>query len=706
MLLCPACGRDNPDGARFCNACAAPLSDGTVRVREERKIVSVLFVDLVGFTARSERLDPEDVRAILRPYYTRVRSEIEGFGGTVEKSIGDAVMAVFGAPVAHGDDPERAVRAALAVRAAVDELNAGDPELALQVRLAVNTGEAIVAVGADADRGEGIVAGDVVNTASRLQTAAPTNGILVGEGTYRATRALFEYREVDPFAVKGKAEPVRAWLAVAARAAPGERAASTAPMLGRVHEVAVLHRIFDGVVSDRRPHLVTVVGDAGIGKTRLATEFTDQLAGEGIRVLRGRSLPYGVSTLYGAFTQHVKQFAGIYASDDISSGAEKLRAALVGLVGAHAAEELASHLELLTGLRTEGEVADRQILFLAARRFIEALARDQPTVLVFEDIHWADSGTHDLLEALASRIRDVPLMLLALARPDLLLARPGWGGGLPAYTALPLETLGQRDANDLADRLLGGIHADVHRAIDTAEGNPLFIEELVASVLERRDLAGETLPTTIRELVSARLDALPASERTVLLDASVVGKVFWRGALEQLDGDAAGLSAVLDSLEARDLIRRESFSWIEQDEQFTFKHAVIRDVAYATLPRTRRKSLHAGVAAFLEDATASSAATATALAQHWREAGDVARARPYLLVAADQAFRGWAKDEAAVLYAQALELISATTEPKLRGEVARKRALAIASIIHIEDAQSLARRQEPESRPAAGSPPA
>ena len=313
-------------------------------------------------------------------------------------------------------------------------------------------------------------------------------------------------------------------------------------------------------------------------------------------------------------------------------------------------------------------------------------------MLVFEDIHWADSGTHDLLEALASRIRDVPLMLLALARPDLLLARPGWGGGLPAYTALPLETLGQRDANDLADRLLGGIHADVHRAIDTAEGNPLFIEELVASVLERRDLAGETLPTTIRELVSARLDALPASERTVLLDASVVGKVFWRGALEQLDGDAAGLSAVLDSLEARDLI--------------TFKHAVIRDVAYATLPRTRRKSLHAAVAAFLEDATASSAATATALAQHWREAGDVARARPYLLVAADQAFRGWAKDEAAVLYAQALELISATTEPKLRGEVARKRALAIASIIHIEDAQSLARRQEPESRPAAGSPPA
>ncbi|MFL5967668.1 MAG: AAA family ATPase [Gaiellaceae bacterium] len=696
MATCPACGQENPAGARFCNACAAPLAEARPAAREERKIVSVLFVDLVGFTARSERLDPEDVRGILRPYYARVRTEIEEFGGTVEKFIGDAVMAVFGAPIAHGDDPERAVRAALAVRSAVEELNTREPELELQIRIAVNTGEAIVAVGASADRGEGIVAGDVVNTASRLQGAAPTNGILAGEGTFRATRTLFEYREVEPFAVKGKSEPLRAWLALGARAAPGERVASTAPMLGRVHEVAALHRIFAGVVADRRPHLVTIVGDAGIGKTRLATEFTDQLEREGIRVLRGRSLPYGVSTLYGAFTQHVKQFAGIYASDDIEPGAAKLRTALVGLVGADAAVDLASHLELLIGLRTEGEVADRQILFLAARRFTEALAREQPTVLVFEDIHWADTGTHDLLETLASRIRDVPLMLVALARPDLLLSRPGWGGGMPAYTALPLETLGARDAHELADRLLGGTRLDIHGVVETAEGNPLFIEELVASVVERHEAAGRGLPTTIRELVSARLDALPASERTVLLDAAVVGKVFWRGALERLNGHVPDLSEVLDSLESRDLIRRESFSWIEREEQFTFKHMMIREVAYATLPRTRRRELHAAVAEFLEESTASSAATATALAQHWREAGEAERARRYVLLAADQAFMGWAKDEAAALYGQALELID-DSEPDLRREVARKRALAAASLIHIADARELARRQEPET---------
>jgi predicted ATPase len=467
-------------------------------------------------------------------------------------------------------------------------------------------------------------------------------------------------------------------------------------MLGRVHEVAVLHRIFDGVVADRRPHLVTIFGDAGIGKTRLATEFTDQLEREGIRVLRGRSLPYGVSTLYGAFTQHVKQFAGIFASDDMQAGAAKLHEGLETLVGSDAAAELASHLDLLIGLDSEGEVGERQILFLAARRFVEALAREQPTVLVFEDIHWADTGTHDLLEALASRIRDVPLMLLALARPDLLNSRPGWGGGLPAYTALPLETLSAEDAHELADRLLGDARPEVHGVLATAEGNPLFIEELVAAVVERSAADRETLPTTIRELVSARLDALPPDERTVLLDAAVVGKVFWRGALERLNGHSSSLLEVLDALESRDLIRREPFSWIEREEQFAFKHMMIREVAYATLPRTRRRELHAAVAEFLEDATASAAATATALAQHWREAGDAERARRYLLLAGDQAFRGWAKDEAAALYAQALELIP-ESEPELRREVARKRALALAAIIHIEDAQYLARRQEPET---------
>ena len=690
MIICPNCERENPDDAAFCNACGTPLEKPAAR--EERKIVTVLFVDLVGFTARAEQLDPEDVRAILNPYYTRLRSEIEVFGGTVEKFIGDAVMAVFGAPVAHGDDPERAVRAALAVREAVTQMNEAEPELDLQVRLAVNTGEAIVALGANPDLGEGLVAGDVVNTASRLQTAAPTNGILVGQATHRATRGSFEYAEVEALVVKGKRAPVRAWLANSASSGPGERASSGVPMLGRVHELAVLNRIFDGVVADRRPHLVTVVGDAGIGKTRLGVEFSDRLEREGARVLRGRSLPYGAVTTYGTFAQHVKGFAEIFANDDAELGREKLRAA-IGTLECEDAEELSSDLALLIGLEAGREVPDRQTLFRAARRFVELLAADQPTVLLFEDIHWAGSGTFDLVEMLASRVRDVPLLLLALARPDLQHARPGWGGGMPAYTALSLQALDDESAAELALQLLGAeVEAATSRVVETAEGNPLFIEELAASVAERSPASAAPLPTTIRELISARLDALPPSERTVLLDAAVVGKLFWLGALESLDGSVGDLPELLDSLEARDLVRREPLSWIEGDEQYTFKHVMIREVAYATLPRTSRRELHAAVARFLEEATGDAAATATALAEHWREAGDAERALEYIELAGDQAAGGWAKDEAAALYAQGLELLP-DGDPRHR-QLARKHALAAAAGVHVADMRIMARRGE------------
>jgi class 3 adenylate cyclase len=693
VITCPNCKRENPDDAAFCNACGTPLDKPAAR--EERKIVTVLFVDLVGFTARAEQLDPEDVRAILNPYYTRLRSEIEVFGGTVEKFIGDAVMAVFGAPVAHGDDPERAVRAALAVRDAVAQMNESEPELDLQVRLAVNTGEAIVALGANPDLGEGLVAGDVVNTASRLQTAAPTNGILVGQATHRATRGLFEYAEVEALVVKGKRAPVRAWVANSASSVPGERASTGVPMLGRVHELAVLNRILDGVVADRRPHLVTIVGDAGIGKTRLGVEFSDRLEREGARVLRGRSLPYGAVTTYGTFAQHVKGFAEIFANDDAEVGREKLHAA-INTLECEDAEELSSDLALLIGLEAGREVPDRQTLFRAARRFVELLAADQPTVLLFEDIHWAGSGTFDLVEMLASRVRDVPLLLLALARPDLQHARPGWGGGMPGYTALSLQALDDESAAELALQLLGAeVEAATSRVVETAEGNPLFIEELAASVAERSPASSGPLPTTIRELISARLDALPASERTVLLDAAVVGKVFWLGALESLDGSVGDLPELLDSLEARDLVRREALSWIERDEQYTFKHVMIREVAYATLPRTRRRELHAAVARFLEEATGDAAATATALAEHWHEAGETERALEYIELAGDQAAGGWAKDEAAALYAQALELIP-DGDPRRR-QLGRKHALAAAATVHVDDMRIMARRSEAEA---------
>jgi class 3 adenylate cyclase len=692
MAPCATCGQDNPAGARFCNSCGATLQAD--EQRDERKIVTVLFVDLVGFTARAELLDPEDVREILQAYHTRVKAEIERFGGVVEKFIGDAVMGVFGAPAAHGDDPERAVRAAMAVREAVAAMNEADPELDLQVRVAVNTGEAIVSLGARAEAGEAMVAGDVVNTASRLQNAAPTNGILVGEETYRATRSLLVYEEAEAVTAKGKSAPLRVWLAQGARTDPGERTLSTVPMLGRENELAVLERIFESIVAEERSHLVTVLGDAGIGKTRLAAEFTTGLEEKGVTVLRGRSLPYGASTLYGPFTQVVKQFTGIFASDDEASAKTKLRTGLGDLFPDGSSEELAAHLELLMGLGTEEEeVTNRQTLFLAARRFTEGLTSRGPVVLVFEDIHWADSGTLDLLEVLASRVRGAPLLLLALTRPVLLLERPGWGGGLTAHTALSLEALSEHEAQELASLLAVGVAEgeEAARLAATSEGNPLFIEELVASVRERPDGTAAALPTSIRGLLSARLDALPAAERSVLLDAAVVGKVFWRGALER-DGNGIDLDETLDALEARDLIRRESLSWIEGEEQFSFKHVMIRDAAYATLPRATRKQLHASAAAFLEEATAGAAATATALAQHWREAGEPARAVGYLVVAGDQAGRGWAKDEAARLYGEALELLPEDDADRRR-EISRKRALALVASQHVEDALNLTRER-------------
>jgi class 3 adenylate cyclase len=695
MAACTQCGQANPEGARFCNSCGATLVDASREVHEERRIVTVLFADMAGFTARAERLDPEDVRAILDRYYTRLRAEIESFGGTVEKFIGDAVVAVFGAPIAHGDDPERAMRAAFGVRDAVAQMNASDPHLNLEVRIAVNTGEAIVSL-TSMELREGMVAGDVVNTASRLQSAAPGDGVLVGEETYRATRSSFDFEAVEPLVVKGKREPVRAWLALRPRVGPGERELSAVPMLGRIHELGALQRTFERVVADRRPHLVTVFGDAGIGKTRLAAEFATHAETRGVQVLRGRSLPYGESTPYGPFSQHVKQFAAIFASDHVSAAQQKLQQALTAVTTTDAASEIAGRLELLIGLSTGGEVADRQILFRAARRFAETLAEAGPTLLVFEDLHWADSGTLDLLEVLASRVRDVPLMLLALARPDLLATRPAWGGGLPAYTALSLEPLAQADARELAALLLQRRARDQHelRVVETAEGNPLFIEELAAATIERPASSAADLPTTIRELISARLDGLPPEQRVVLFDAAVVGKVFWRGALERMRSDGEAVSDALDSLEERDLIRHEPRSWIEHEDQFAFKHALIRDVAYATLPRARRKELHGSVAQFLEQATAGAGATATALARHWREAGENERAVEYLLLAAEQAGRGWAKDEAATLYGEALELC---TDPDRHREIHRKQALALVAYQRVVDVQ---RSFRPENRPA------
>ena len=641
--------------------------------------MTILFVDLVGFTARSERLDPEDVRAIQSPYFARVRAAIEAFGGTVEKYIGDAVMAVFGAPVAHGDDSERAVRAALAILDTVAELNAAAPELDLQVWIAVNTGEALVSLAANAAQGEGIVAGDVVNTAARLQSAAPPNGIIVGEETYLATRSTIDYEEAEPVIAKGKQAPVRVWRAFGTHTAPGERAAGRVPMLGRATELEALRSIWARVVAERRPQLVTLFGPAGIGKSRLTAEFTELVQRDGARVVRGRSLPYGEVTPYGSFAAQVKQVAGMFDTDPVGEATAKLERAMAGLFDGEGAE-VASHLAMLIGVGREDAVGDRQTLFFAARRFVEALANDTPTVLVFEDIHVAAASMLELLETLASRVRDVPLLLLTQARPELLGERPSWGGGLPAYSAVQLAPLAGDDANELARRLLEAAGAETtstEKLAEVSEGNPLFLEELTASLAEGRGEADE-LPTSIRGIVAARIDALPAAEREALLDAAVVGKVFWPGALGAPSPEA------LDALEGRDLVRRDPVSRLGEHPQFAFKHQLIREVAYGTLPRARRRERHHAIALFLEEAVPDTGDVAPALGLHWREAGHDERAARYYVEAGDQANRGWAKDQAAEYYAQALEVIPEDALD-LRRETAKRYALAAQAWIHVPE---------------------
>jgi predicted ATPase len=596
-------------------------------------------------------------------------------------------MAVFGAPTAHGDDPERAVRAALAVRDAVAALNARQPELELRIRGAVNTGEAVVTLSARPERGEAMVAGDVVNTASRLQQHAPVGEIIVGEETYRATRAAIEYAPLEAVTAKGKTAPIEAWRAVAPASAMGVRDLSTTPFVGRGREVGLLDATWERVELECRPHLVTVLGPSGVGKSRLSAEFTERISSRGGRVVRGRCLPYRERSPYGAFAMQVKDLAGIFDSDDLAVATEKLRSLVERLVGKEEAEAVAAHIAILLGFETTTSAPDRNSLFQSVRVFIEAGARDQATVFIFEDIHWADPVLLDLIELLAGRLHDLPVLLLTLARPELLDNRPGWGGGLLAYHALPLEPLDGPDAAQLALHLLG---ADTKAAqvAESAEGNPLFIEQLAAVLSERRPEEADTLPTTVRGLVAARLDALPAEERAVILDASIVGRVFWRGALDRIARDPACLAEALAGLERRDLVRRDSISRIEGDEQWSFKHLLIRDVAYDLQPRARRREGHRHSAEFIEESTPEVGEAGAALARHWRGAGELEHAVKHFVAAAEEAERGWAKQYAVTLYKEALDMTPADDLERVR--FLRKRlAVAQQAYMHVEDAHLL-----------------
>jgi class 3 adenylate cyclase len=690
---CASCGQENPAIARFCLACGRPLADGDAARREERRLISVLFVDLVGFTSRAEHLDPEDVQALLRPYHDAVRDEMESFGGVVEKFIGDAVVGVFGAPTAYGDDAERAVRAALAVRDALSERDEADPRLDLKVRIAVNTGEALVVLNARPELGEAMVAGDVVNTASRLQTAAPVGAILVGEETHRATRDAILYAPTPAVEAKGKELPVDAWIALREMRLPGAREV-TGHLVGRDHELEVLRGIWERVAAERRPNLVTLIGPAGVGKTRLAVEFATMVRSRGGRTVRGRTLPYRESTAYSALAFQLKQLCGIYETDSAPVAQEKLGEAVSSLLPPSEAQEVTQHLGILLGLDPTGTVADRESLFFSIRSFVEAVAADQPTMFVFEDLHWADEALLDLVELLAARLRDLPVLVLVLARPELLDLRPSWGGGLLAHTALPLRPLETGDATELAAHRLAdaGATESLERAGDLAalaDGNPLFIEQLAAALAESGDRA-TAMPTTVRGIIAARLDALPPRARTVLLDAAAAGRVFWRGALERMSTDPDELGEALAELERRELIERQTVSALEGEQQYSFNHVLVRDVAYELLPRAARRERHEAAARFFEDVTGEFGEVTPALARHWRDAGNAQRAVEYFVAAAEVAEHGWAKERAAALYREALQLVRSDDGDRRR-DLTRRIAIAEAALFHVADARLLGR---------------
>jgi class 3 adenylate cyclase/tetratricopeptide (TPR) repeat protein len=564
--------------------------------REERKVVTVLFADLVGFTARAESLDPEDVAAVLRPYHERLRTELERWGGTVEKFIGDAVVAVFGAPVAREDDPERAVRAALAIRDWATE--DGDVE----VRIAVNTGEALVALDVRPESGEGFVTGDVVNTASRLQTAAPVNGILVGEQTQRATRHVIDYRDAEDVVAKGKTEPVAVWEALQARSRFGVdvRQHGAAPLVGRARELEALTGTLGRVKEEREPQLVTLVGVPGIGKSRLVWELFGAIErGDTLTYWRqGRSLPYGQGVSFWAMAEMVKAHAGILEGDDSGVVLGKLERAVREAVDDEA-DWVAARLRPLVGVESEGAGASRDESFTAWRRFWESLAERHPLVLAFEDIHWADEGLLDFIEHLADWARGVPILVLCSARPELFERRPGWGGGKLNSLTLALSPLSNAESAKLLALVLDRavLPAETQEALlERASGNPLYAEQFARLYLERGSAEDLPLPESVHGLIAARLDALPDEEKALLQDAAVMGKVFWSGALGA-DGRA---SERLHSLERKDFIRGERRSSVEGEQEFAFRHVLVRDVAYGQIPRADRAAMHVRAADWIE----------------------------------------------------------------------------------------------------------
>jgi class 3 adenylate cyclase/tetratricopeptide (TPR) repeat protein len=627
-----------------------------VESRRERKVVTVLFADLVGFTSRAEQLDPEDVAAELGRYHARVREELERHGGTVEKFIGDAAMAIFGAPVAHEDDPERAVRAGLAILDwAADE--------GVELRIGINTGQALVTVDARPEAGETMAAGDVVNTAARLQAAAPVNGIVVGDQAYRATERAIEYREAEPVYAKGKAEPLPAWEAVRPRARIGVDRVHGAALVGRTREVALLEDALARTLGERSPQLVTLVGVPGIGKSRLVFELYRAIESHPdlIAWRLGRCLPYGDGVTFWALGEMVKAQVGILEGDDEEEAGRKLSAAV-------ADPWIESHLRPLVGLPGATAAGDaREEAFTAWRRYFEGLADERPLVLVFEDLHWADHNLLDFVDNLVDWTSGVPLLVVATARPELLARRPGWGGGKLNALTVSLSPLSDDDTAKLLHELLGSVlpAQTQRRLLGNAGGNPLYAEEF-ARIFRDRGTEGE-IPETVQGLIAARLDLLDPEQKALLQDAAVIGKRFWTGTLASL-AERPGLESALHELERKEFVRRERSSTIVDETEYAFRHLLVRDVAYGLIPRAERAAKHLAAARWTEQ-LGRREDHAEMLAHHYLEAlelttaaggstaGFADAARAALTDSGDRACALFAFDAAIRFFRAALDLV-------------------------------------------------
>jgi len=688
MQTCGRCGQENPDVARFCLACGAELAR-SAETRHERKVVTVLFADLVGFTSRAESLDPEDVGALLTAYHAHVKLELERHGGTVEKFIGDAVMALFGAPVAHEDDPERAVRAAVAIRDVVAALNAehgGGSNL--RVRTGITTGEALVTIGARPSEGEGMAAGDVVNTAARLQSAAPENGILVDETTRRSVEAVAEIRAVEPITAKGKSEPIAAWEVTGIRTRFGVDVVqdTRTPLVGRVRELELLERALARARAEHAPQLVTLIGIPGIGKSRLLWELFGIADADPdlITWRQGRCLPYGEGVAFWALGEMVKAQVGLLETDTATDAEEKLAAAVGQLVGDEDRDWVIGHVRPLLGLGEDSDASNSTEAFAAWRRLFEGLAEQRPLVLVFEDLHWADDGLLDFVDHLVDWATGVPLLVVCSARPELIERRPSWGGGKLNAATLALTPLADEDAARLVAALLDQplLPAELQQVLlERAAGNPLYAEQYVRMLVDRGllvrgdggwdldDVSELPLPETLQGIIAARLDGLAGDEKQLLQDAAVVGKVFWVGALGA-NADREAFERRLHVLERKGFVRRQRQSTVGGELEYSFAHALVRDVAHGQIPRLQRGAKHRAAAEWIEQLTVERGGDHAQLAaHHWLQALELTRAAgrddPALSASAsaslaragDRARNLGAFDNARVLYRQALDLL-------------------------------------------------